>query len=63
MIRIDDALNALARQDEEKARLIEMRFFGGMTAEEISMCANVPVNKVRRELRITQAWLHKELSA
>jgi RNA polymerase sigma-70 factor (ECF subfamily) len=63
MIRIDDALNALARQDAEKARLVEMRFFGGMTAEEISMCVNIPIGKVRSELRITQAWLHKELSA
>jgi len=36
MVRIDDALNELARQDARKAKLIEMRFFGGLTAEESS---------------------------
>jgi RNA polymerase sigma factor (TIGR02999 family) len=61
MIRIDDALNQLARQDERKARLIEMRFFGGLTAEESAVMFNLPVNVVRRDLRVAQAWLQREL--
>ena len=63
MIRIDDALNALAREDAVKARLIEMRFFGGLTAEESAVVLEQPVAVVRRQLRIAQAWLLKELSA
>jgi RNA polymerase sigma factor (TIGR02999 family) len=61
MIRVDDALNQLARNDPRKARLIEMRFFGGLTAEESAAVLDVPVNEVRRELRVAQAWLQREL--
>jgi RNA polymerase sigma factor (TIGR02999 family) len=61
MIRIDDALNQLGRQDPRKARLVEMRFFGGLTAEESAAMLNLPVKVVRRELRVAQAWLQREL--
>jgi len=61
MIRIDDALQDLERQDPRKARLIEMRFFGGLTAEESAEVLELPVNIIRRELRVAQAWLHREL--
>jgi len=62
MVRIDDALNELARVDPKKAHLVEMRFFGGLTAEESAQLLNVPVNAVRRDLRVAQAWLHRELN-
>jgi len=62
MIQIDDALNELARHDAHKARLIEMRFFAGLTAEESAQLLNLPVNTVRRDLRVAQAWLNRELS-
>jgi len=62
MVRIDDALKELARQDPRKARLIEMRFFGGLTAEESAAVLDLPVNTVRRELRVAQAWLQRELN-
>jgi RNA polymerase sigma factor (TIGR02999 family) len=61
MIRIDDALQDLERQDPRKARLIEMRFFGGLTADESAEVLQLPVNTIRRELRVAQAWLHREL--
>jgi len=61
MIRIDDALNQLARQDPRKAQLIEMRFFGGLTAQESAAVLDLPVKVVRRELRVAQAWLQREL--
>jgi RNA polymerase sigma-70 factor (ECF subfamily) len=61
MIRIDDALNQLGRQDPRKARLVEMRFFGGLTAEESAAMLDLPVKVVRRELRVAQAWLQREL--
>jgi RNA polymerase sigma factor (TIGR02999 family) len=62
MIRIDDALTLLSRQDPLKARLIEMRFFGGLTAEESGAALGLPVNVVRRDLRVAQAWLQRELN-
>jgi RNA polymerase sigma factor (TIGR02999 family) len=61
MIRLDDALKALEAHDALKARLIEMRFFGGLTAEESAEVLKLPVNDVRRGLRVAQAWLQREL--
>jgi len=61
MIDLDDALSDLEKQDERKARLIEMRFFGGLTAEESAEVLGITVPIVRRELRLAQAWLEREL--
>jgi RNA polymerase sigma factor (TIGR02999 family) len=61
VVSLHDALTALARYDERKARLVEMRFFGGMTAEEIAECLATPVHIVRRELRSAQDWLQREM--
>lgn len=58
---VDDALKTLEKQDPLQARLIEMRFFGGLTAEESAGLLNLPVQTVRRHLRVGQAWLEKEL--
>lgn len=62
IIAIDEALEQLARNDSLKAQLIEMRFFGGMTAEESAEVLNLSVIEVRRHLRVGQAWLQRELS-
>ena len=61
LIAIDDALDVLHRQDPIKSRLIEMRFFGGLTAEESAEALHLPVTQVRSQLRIAQAWLQREL--
>ena len=61
LISLDDALNALALEDEWKARLVEMRFFGGMTAEEIADSVGSPVHVVRRDLRSAQIRLREEI--
>ena len=61
MVAIDDALSELARMDSVKCRLIEMRFFGGMTAEDSAEVLHMPVTEVRRHLRVAQAWLQREL--
>jgi DNA-directed RNA polymerase specialized sigma24 family protein len=45
-----------------KAQLIEMRYFGGMTAEESSEALSLSVHMVRRNLRLAQAWLRKEVA-
>jgi RNA polymerase sigma factor (TIGR02999 family) len=61
LIAVDDALQALEAADSRKAKLIEMRFFGGLTAEESAAALSLPVEKVRAELRVAQAWLQREL--
>jgi RNA polymerase sigma-70 factor, ECF subfamily len=62
LIAMNDALERLEREDAGKARLIEMRYFGGMTAEESATALGMSVHVVRRELRIAQAWLRKEMA-
>jgi RNA polymerase sigma factor (TIGR02999 family) len=61
LIAVDDALRHLEQTDELKARLVELRFFGGMTAEDSAEMLHLPVDKVRNELRVAQAWLQREL--
>jgi RNA polymerase sigma-70 factor, ECF subfamily len=62
LLALDEALEKLAQTDPLKVQLIEMRYFGGMTAEESAAALSISVHVVRRELRIAQAWLHKELA-
>ena len=59
---MDEALERLARTDPLKEQLIEMRYFGGMTAEESAEALSMSVHVVRRELRLAQAWLRKEMA-
>lgn len=61
VVRVDDALRALEVHDALKGQLVEMRFFGGMTAEESANVLGLTLPKVRSELRIAQAWLRREL--
>ena len=61
LLAVDDALNQLSRTDPLKGQLIEMRFFGGLTAEESAEVLSLPVAEVRRHLRVAQAWLQREL--
>ncbi|MFL6417630.1 MAG: ECF-type sigma factor, partial [Bryobacteraceae bacterium] len=62
VLALEDALRWLEETDELKGRLIEMRYFGGMTAEECSSTLNMPVHVVRRELRLAQALLRKQMA-
>ncbi|PYS27045.1 MAG: RNA polymerase subunit sigma-70 [Acidobacteria bacterium] len=62
LLTMNDALGRLARTDPLKVQLIEMRYFGGMTAEESATVLSMSVHVVRRELRLAQAWLHKEMA-
>jgi RNA polymerase sigma factor (TIGR02999 family) len=63
VLALDDALQTLALVDAGKARLIELRFFGGLTAEEISEYLPDSVHRVRREMRLALAWLHREVTS
>jgi RNA polymerase sigma factor (TIGR02999 family) len=59
---LDEALRKLAGFDERKSRAVELKFFGGMTTEEIGMVLRISVATVGRELRVGLAWLRRELS-
>jgi RNA polymerase sigma-70 factor, ECF subfamily len=61
VLLLDDALRQLAKEDPMKARLVEMRFFGGMTAEEIAECVAMPVHTVRHQLRRALAWIRGQI--
>jgi RNA polymerase sigma factor (TIGR02999 family) len=63
LIKLDDAIKDLGREDESAARLIEMRYFGGMTAEETAEALGLSVHAVRHDLRFAQAWLRRRLTA
>ena len=62
VLALEDALARLEKIEPRKGQLIEMRYFGGMTAEESATALNIPVHVVRRELRLAQAWLRKEMA-
>ena len=62
LIALDDALTALAALDRRKCRVIELRYFGGLSVEETATVLGVSVPTVVRDQRMAQAWLHRELS-
>jgi RNA polymerase sigma factor (TIGR02999 family) len=61
LIALDDALNALAKVDPRKARVIEMRFFAGLSVEETAEVLHVSSDTVKRDWRLARAWLLAEL--
>jgi len=61
LIALDDALDALDKKKPLLSRLVEMRFFGGMTAEESSEALGLDVLFVRRKLRLAEAWLQRAM--
>jgi RNA polymerase sigma-70 factor, ECF subfamily len=62
-VALDDALTALARFDERKSRVIELRFFGGLSVEETASVLKVGPDTVMRDWRIAKAWLRGEMRA
>jgi RNA polymerase sigma-70 factor (ECF subfamily) len=61
LVALDDALNELAKVDERKGKVVELRFFGGLTVEETADVLNVSVETVMRDWKLAKAWLLKEL--
>jgi RNA polymerase sigma factor (sigma-70 family) len=61
-LALDAALRKLEQFDERKSRAIELKFFGGMTTEEIGTVLGISVATVGRDLRLAQAWLRREMS-
>ena len=62
VLALNDALHSLDQIDPQKSRLVEMRYFAGMTAEETAMALSMPVHQVRRDLRLAEAWLRREIA-
>lgn len=62
LLDLEKALENLAANDERKARVIEMRFFGGMTFEEIGEVLEISAATALREFRFAKAWLYREMT-
>jgi len=62
VIAVDQALNGLAELDARKSRIVEMKFFGGLTNEEIAEVLSVTTRTVEREWRKAKAWLYRAIS-
>ncbi len=62
LIALDDALNELAKMDPVKAKMVELRYFGGLTVEETAEVLGVSAITIKRHWRMTKAWLYGQLS-
>jgi RNA polymerase sigma factor (TIGR02999 family) len=62
LIALDEALKALAAFDAQKARVVELRFFGGLSIEETASVLGVGTATITRQWRLAKAWLYHELS-
>jgi RNA polymerase sigma factor (TIGR02999 family) len=63
LVSLDDALADLERQDKDKARILELKYFGGLTAEEMTGVLGITLNQVNWQIRTAQAWLRRELES
>ena len=61
LIALDDALNALTASDARKGQVVEMRIFGGLSAEETAGVLQISTDTVTRDMRLATAWLKREL--
>jgi RNA polymerase sigma factor (TIGR02999 family) len=62
LVALDDALEALAALDARQSRVVELRYFGGLSLEETAEVLGVSVGTVRRDWTLARAWLYRELS-
>jgi RNA polymerase sigma-70 factor, ECF subfamily len=63
LIALEDALNALAKNDPRKARVVELRFFGGLSVDETAEVLSVSPETVMRDWKFARSWLHAQLSS
>jgi RNA polymerase sigma factor (TIGR02999 family) len=61
ILAVNEAIDRLAAVHEERARMVEMRYFSGMSLEEMAEVLGVSVSTIHRELRVAQAWLKREI--
>jgi RNA polymerase sigma factor (TIGR02999 family) len=63
VLDLDDALTRLAYLDQRQAKIVEMRFFGGLSEDEVAEVLGISSRTVKRDWRLAKAWLYKELAA
>jgi len=63
LVALDDALKRLAESDPDRAKLVELRFFGGLSHPEIAEVLGVSTSTIERQWRLARAWLYKALSS
>jgi RNA polymerase sigma factor (TIGR02999 family) len=61
LVALDDALSVLETFDERQSRIVELRFFGGLTEEEIGHVLGISVRTVKRDWNVARAWLYTEM--
>jgi len=61
VMALDDALEALADEDPRKSRVVELRFFGGLSVEETAAVLNISAETVMRDWKAARAWLMREM--
>ena len=61
LVELDEALSTLARHDERKSHIVELRYFGGLSIEETAEVLGISSTTVRREWTLAKAWLRREL--
>jgi len=62
VLALDEALDKLATIDNQQARIVELRFFSGLTVEETSEVLSISPATVKRDWSMAKAWLHREIS-
>ena len=62
LVSLDEALERLAQLDERQSRVVELRFFGGLTVEETAEVLSISSKTVKRDWTLARAWLHREVS-
>ena len=62
LVALNDALDKLAEMNERQAKIVELRYFGGLSEEEIAECLDISTRTVRRDWSVARAWLFRELS-
>ena len=62
LLKLDEALNQLAKIDSRQSRIVELRYFGGLTIEETAEVISVSPATVKREWTMARAWLHQEIT-
>jgi RNA polymerase sigma-70 factor (ECF subfamily) len=63
LVALDDALSRMAALDERQSRVVELRCFGGLTAEETAEVLGISTRTVRREWTLAKAWLYQQISS
>ena len=62
LVMLDEALSRLAKIDEQKEKIVEYRYFGGFTTEEVADLLDISPAKVEREWRLARSWLKREMT-